>query len=103
MVKKAHEDGISLFAIHNHPTGWPPTADDCVSANTRGYIEGITIGHNGTVNSYYPSEVVFTEDECDEIHATIAEKTEYESNINIILETWKSVLSEFGMTIKERR
>ena len=103
IIKNAIAKGITLFAIHNHPTGWPPTADDCVSANQRGYTEGITIGHNGSVYSYYPSEINFTEEECDEIHAVIAEKTEYESNINTILDTWKSVLSEFGMIIKERR
>ena len=103
IIKEAIDIGITLFAIHNHPTGWPPTADDCVSANQRGYSEGITLGHNGSVYSYYPSEVEFTEEECDEIHAIIAEMTEYESKINTILETWKSVLSEFGMIIKERR
>lgn len=103
IIEKAHAAGISLFAIHNHPTGWPPTADDCVSANVRGYIKGVTVGHNGTVNIYYPSEIIFTEEECDEIHCIIAEKAAYESNINVILNTWKSVLSEFGMTIIERR
>lgn len=103
IIKDALDKGMSLFAIHNHPTGWPPTADDCVSANQRGYCAGLTIGHNGSVYSYYPSEIDFTEEECDEIHAVIAEKSEYESNINTILDTWKSVLSEFGMIIKERR
>ncbi len=39
----------------------------------------------------------------DGIIAIIAEKAAYESNINVILNTWKSVLSEFGMTIIERR
>lgn len=103
VIKDAVNKGLSIIAIHNHPTGWPPTADDCVSANQRGYTEGITIGHNGSVYSYYPSEIVFTEEECDEIHTVIAEKTEFESNINTILDTWKSVLSEFGMIIRERR
>ena len=102
-IKDAIDKGRSLIAIHNHPNGWPPTADDCVSANQRGYTEGITVGHNGSVYIYYPSEIEFTEEECDEIHAIISEKTLFESNINVILETWKAVLSEFGMSIKERR
>ena len=38
-----------ILAIQSHPTGYPPTADDCVSALNHGYSLGVVCGHNGTV------------------------------------------------------
>ena len=103
IIKTARDNGTRIVALHNHPTGWPPTADDCVTAYDKGYEKGITCGHNGTVHVYFPSEVHFSEDECRQIHDAIAEKCMYEKNMNKVLDTWKITLAEFGMKIKERR
>ena len=103
IIKRARDKGVEILAMHNHPTGWPPTADDCVTAHDKGYGMGITCGHNGTVYTYYPSEVSFTDSECRQIHNIIAEKSEYEKDINRILKTWEETLLEFDMRIKERR
>lgn len=102
IIQESREAGIEILAIHNHPAGWPPTADDCVSAKQRDYSIGITCGHNGTVYVYYPAEVLIPEEECNQIHDIIAEKCMFEKDINIILDTWKEVLAVFDMRIKER-
>ena len=103
IIKAAKEEGKEIIALHNHPTGWPPTADDCVTAHDKGYGLGITCGHNGSVNIYYPSRVSFTDDECRQIHNIIAEQSEYEKDINKVLRIWEDTLAEFDMIIKERR
>ena len=103
IIAEAKMNGVEIIGIHNHPTGYPPTADDCVSAFIRGYDIGVTCGHNGTVHTYYPAEGYFSKDECSEIHSIIAEECEFKTNIDDVLATWKETLSEFGMTVKERR
>lgn len=102
-IADAKERGIELFAIHNHPTGWPPTADDCVSAMINGYSCGITCGHNGTVWIYDPSEIRYSAKDCVEIHNIIAEECEFERNIDSVLKIWQNTLEEFGMHVHERR
>lgn len=102
IISEAKKNGIEIFAIHNHPTGYPPTADDCVSARQRGYDIGLTCGHNGTVFIYYPSTVDFTEKECDEIHRIISENSIYEKDINVIIDTWINTLSDLEMRIREK-
>lgn len=103
IIAEAKRNNIEIVGIHNHPTGYPPTADDCVSALTRGYDLGITAGHNGTVHTYYPADSFFTKEECEEIHSIIAQECEFKTNINDVLEIWKKDLLDFGMTVKERR
>ena len=102
-IQEIREAGIEIIAIHNHPTGWPPTADDCSTAFFRGYSFGITCGHNGTVYVYYPAGSYVSEEECSQIHDIIAEKCLLEKDIAIILDTWKKILAVFDMRIKERR
>ena len=102
IIREAREADIDIVAIHNHPAGWPPTADDCVSAKQKDYNIGITCGHNGTVFMYYPAEILISEEECTEIHDIIAENCMFEKDINVILDTWKQVLAAFDMKIKER-
>ncbi len=103
IIREAKETGAEIISIHNHPTGWPPTADDCVSANLRGYNMGITCGHNGSVYVYEPSELLFDKSECDDIHNMIAYESIAESDIRKVLSIWKDILSDYGMTIRERR
>ena len=46
------ENGIPTIAIHNHPHGYPPSADDFQKAFENQYEIGIAIGHNGQVYIY---------------------------------------------------
>ena len=71
-IEKAKKEGKNILAIHNHPNGLPPTADDCVSAALHGYSLGVVCGHNGAVYTYKPSGNIYTESECAKIHNAIS-------------------------------
>ena len=71
-IEKANKEGKNILAIHNHPNGLPPTADDCVSAALHGYSIGVVCGHNGEVYTYKPSGIIYTENECAKIHNAIS-------------------------------
>ena len=71
-IEKAKKEGKNILAIHNHPNGLPPTADDCVSAALHGYSLGVVCGHNGAVYTYKPSGKIYTENECATIHNAIS-------------------------------
>ena len=71
-IEKANKEGKNILAIHNHPNGLPPTADDCVSATLHGYSLGVVCGHNGAVYTYKPSDIIYTESECAKIHNAIS-------------------------------
>ena len=71
-IEKAKKEGKNILAIHNHPNGLPPTADDCVSAALHGYSLGVVCGHNGAVYTYKPSDIIYTESECAKIHNAIS-------------------------------
>lgn len=66
--------GYELVAIHNHPNGLPPSADDAVAANPahRGYKFGVVCGNNGKLYLYKPSELLYDEDMRIEIHNEIS-------------------------------
>ena len=69
----------------------------------KGYVEGITCGHNASVYVFFPSEVEYSMDDCDEIHRIIVEKTEFEQDGKKIISIWKKTLRDFGIRIRERR
>lgn len=71
-IENAKSQGKKIIAIHNHPNGLPPSADDCVSAAVHGYDLGVVCGHNGTVYTYQPAEMIYTEQECMQIHNAIS-------------------------------
>ena len=71
-IEKAKKEGKNILAIHNHPNGLPPTADDCVSAAMHGYSLGVVCGHNGAVYTYKPSDTMYTESDCVKIHNAIS-------------------------------
>ncbi|MBQ6594848.1 MAG: hypothetical protein IJH78_04225, partial [Clostridia bacterium] len=62
-IEKAHSEGRTIIAIHNHPNGLPPTLDDGSSALIHGYVKGIAVGHNlevfvyGKTDKEYSSEI----------------------------------------------
>lgn len=82
-IEKAKKEGKNILAIHNHPNGLPPTADDCVSATLHGYSLGVVCGHNGAVYTYKPSRNIYTENECAIIHNAISLQMQGTPNENI--------------------
>lgn len=53
-IKKALSDYdmSQVIAIHNHPSGMPPSAGDFNAALKNGYHEAYTIGHDGSIIRY---------------------------------------------------
>ncbi|MGM9587821.1 MAG: hypothetical protein ACI3VA_10085 [Candidatus Limivicinus sp.] len=51
-LEKIAYDGTPVIALHNHPHGTPPSADDFRKAYENKYAVGIIIGHNGLVYMY---------------------------------------------------
>ncbi|HEX3022207.1 MAG TPA: minor capsid protein [Lachnospiraceae bacterium] len=53
-IKKALKeyDMTQVIAIHNHPSGMPPSAGDFNSAMKNGYSKCFTIGHDGSIIEY---------------------------------------------------
>ena len=99
-IATAHKEGRRIIALHNHPEGYPPTADDSVSALVRGYEKGVVCGHNGEVYTYLPSPVKYSQEECYNIHNLI--------NLQLIgpekdvCKTWKDMLLLFQIEIEKR-
>lgn len=102
-IEKARKEGKEILAIHNHPNGLPPTADDCVSAFDKGYSLGVACGHNGTIRTYEPAKVRLSNQDCEDIHNAISLQCEYERDIDKRLELWKDILAENGCIISEER
>ena len=95
-IEKAKKEGKNILAIHNHPNGLPPTADDCVSAALHGYSLGVVCGHNGAVYTYKPSDIIYTEGECAQIHNAISLQMYGTSNENID-KLWLEMLKLFNL------
>ena len=49
-----------MITIHNHPDGFPPSADDFNSNYKNNYSLGVVCGHNGKI-FMYSSEVEISE------------------------------------------
>ena len=98
-IESARSRGVHIVALHNHPEGYPPTADDCVSALNHGYELGIVCGHNGEVYTYQPAPVLYTAGECNDIHRNI--------NLQLIgskdvCKTWEDMLLLYQLMIERR-
>ena len=89
------------ISIHNHPEGYPPTADDCVSALNRGYQLGVVCGHNGAIYTYEPSEKPYTQTVCNQIHDAIALQCQYEPDLNRRVSLWLEIMEERGLHVKK--
>lgn len=98
-IRKAHEDGRRILAIHNHPNSLPPTLDDGVSAYNRGYDLGIVACHDGTVYTYTPSQFALSESVCENVHNAISYQVKTGADIE---DVWYNMLNEFGMIIHRR-
>lgn len=98
-IQEAHEKGQKIIAIHNHPNGLPPTADDGASAFNHEYDFGVVAGHDGSVYTYTPSRVALTEKECDAIHRDIALQIKTGADRDGV---WYTILKEYGISIRRR-
>ena len=99
LIKAEKKNGKQIVAIHNHPEGYPPTADDAVSALVRGYDIGVVCGHNGKIYTYKPSSRKYTQDELDLIHDAIV--GQYIQGMDID-KHWTEMLRLFGINITVR-
>ena len=100
-IEKAKKEGKNILAIHNHPNGLPPTADDCVSAALHGYSLGVVCGHNGAVYTYKPSDIMYTESECAKIHNAISLQMQG-TQVEDIDKLWLEMLKLFNLNAEVR-
>lgn len=98
-IKEALKENRELIAIHNHPEGYPPTADDAVSALTHGYVKGVVCGHNGKVYTYFPAKRKMSVEECERIHSIIQRQYVQGTDIDNL---WKNVLNEYRIIMEVR-
>lgn len=101
LINKAKENNQDIFAIHNHPNGWPPTADDCESAGIRGYVGGISVGHNGVVYGYEPSHKGWKHSKCEDFHNTLGMHLAYCKDDNESKTLWIKIMNELGFKVRE--
>ena len=98
-IKKANQEKRKLIAIHNHPEGYPPTADDAVSALVRGYAKGVACGHNGKVYIYPPAKYKMRKEDCEAIHKVI--ESQYIQGTDID-KHWNKVLKIYQMSMEAK-
>lgn len=99
-VEKAHEEGRVIVAIHNHPSGNPPSLDDGSAANVNGYAIGIVIGHDGSIYQYSPAKKMVPLETCKIVHNSIAYQIDTGAKIE---DVWYDILQDYGVTIIKRR
>ena len=99
-IDRAHSDGRTIIAIHNHPNGLPPTLDDGASALARGYDFGVVVGHNLEVWKYGKTATPMDEEDCGIVHELLAEKLRFEFDFDD--QVWYNTLKEFGMEVERR-
>lgn len=93
-LKKAKDENIPIITVHNHPEGFPPSADDLNSAFKNNTVCGFAIGHNGQVYKYYPASKNFTKEDLDNIQNEIA--LNYKSGMDID-RAYQSIFEQFGL------
>lgn len=98
-IDKAKNEGKNILAIHNHPNGLPPTADDCVSAAVHGYALGVVCGHNGTVYTYQPAKRFYTDEQCMAIHNAISMQLVGSDDVD---KTWLDMLKLYKLEAEMR-
>ena len=80
-IEKAKSTGKRILAIHNHPSGYPPSPDDFRKAFDNDYEDAIVIGHNGQLYRYNNKEQYLDKENCDDIQLLI--KMNYYSGFDI--------------------
>lgn len=101
-IQDAKERGVKMVAIHNHPEGLPPTADDCASAREHGYQLGVVCGHNGVVYTYKPAPFELTEEACEAIHNNISYQCGFLETPEEKVELWMEMMRENGLDVERR-
>jgi len=99
-IERAHIEGRSIVAIHNHPNGLPPSLDDGSSARAHGYDFGVVVGHNLEVWTYGKTETVIPSELCEQLHSGLQKK--YHSMFDFDDKEWYDLLKVAGMEVKRR-
>ena len=99
-IQRALSAGKQIVSIHNHPEGYPPTADDCGSARYRGYSLGVVCGHNGAVYTYEPSADILSQADCNGIHDEIFDLCRFYYGSEQIQE-WIQVMLAKGLVVRK--
>ena len=99
-IRKALSVGKRIISIHNHPEGYPPTADDCGSARYRGYSLGIVCGHNGAIYTYEPSIENLTESYCNSIHDKIFDSCRFYYGTEQV-DVWIQTMTAYGFVVRK--
>jgi len=100
VIKEAHEKKFEIIAIHNHPSGLPPSLDDGVSAFDNGFIKGVAVGHNLEVYTYSATNKHYEKEECDAAHNALNEKLGLSFEFDE--EQWYNMLRNSGMEVERR-
>lgn len=66
-LSDVYQNNIPVIALHNHPHGTPPSADDFRKAFENRYAIGIAVGHNGQVYIYKNLDVEITKQLADQM------------------------------------
>lgn len=101
-IDEAHKRGKRILAIHNHPNGLPPSADDCSSAFNQNYFKGVVIGHNGCIYEYEKTNTRLKESQCNAIQNAIALQCQSLRSIDEIYEIWEDIFERNGLIIKRK-
>lgn len=99
-IKKAlkNNDMSQVIAIHNHPSGMPPSAGDFNSAFTNGYSKCFTIGHDGSIIEYSKGSRLIDINEYDTLLSIERlDNTEHDAQIKVL----NSLKEKYGIDYKE--
>ena len=98
LIEKEQRKGTRIVTIHNHPNNSPPSIDDGASAEYRGYVGGVVVGHDGSIYSYSPTTVSLNTTQCSDIHNDITNAI-YRT---MSMQPWFTTLSDYGMIVRKR-
>ena len=99
-IKEAKKNNRQIIAVHNHPSGLPPSLDDGVSAFKNGYEQGVAVGHNLEVYRYTKTNNAYSREECKSIHNSLARSVMFD--IDFDEDQWYNILKEFGMEVERK-
>ncbi|MCR5006519.1 MAG: hypothetical protein K6A77_11520 [Clostridiales bacterium] len=99
IIKEYHKEGKSLIALHNHPDGYPPTADDAVSALRNHYEKSVVCGHNGVVYVVKQAPALYSLEECNVIHKEIVDQCINTVDVDKI---WQKIFNQYGLSYEKR-
>lgn len=71
VLETAKTNGVPIIAIHNHPSGYPPSPDDFRKAYDNHYEQAFVVGHNGQIYQYANRLRLLTERQCADMQLLI--------------------------------